>query len=197
VTPLTPARWSARDLVAHLDEVLGVYGSAMNYSAGLVEGRRGILVAHTRRPEFRAVGTLDEDGKVIGFGYGYRGEPGQWWHEHVRSCLDPAGYRAWLSDCFEVVELHVAPEAQGHGIGEEQIRLLLDGVQRRTTVLSTPEGESRAWRLYRRLGYLDVLREIVFPGDDRPFAVLGRGLPLDSSEPLTNPEAGMVDEPGA
>jgi ribosomal protein S18 acetylase RimI-like enzyme len=176
---MTPLRWTAREMVAHLDGVLAVYGAAMHYSAGLVEGRRGILVAHTRRPEFRAVGTLDANGRVIGFAYGYRGEPGQWWHEHVSSCLDPAGYRAWLSDCFEVVELHVAPEAQGRGIGEAQIRLLLDGVARRTTVLSTPEGESRAWKLYRRLGYLDVLRNLMFPGDERPFAVLGRGLPLD------------------
>ena len=184
MTPLTPVRWSARDVVSHLDEVLNVYGSAMNYSPSLVEGRRGILVAHTRRPEFRAVGTLDAEGRVVGFGYGYRGEPGQWWHEHVRSRLDPVGYRAWLSDCFEVVELHVAPGVQGQGIGEQQIRLLLDGVNRRTAALSTPEGgESRAWRLYRRLGFLDVLRDLVFPGDDRAFAVLGRGLPLDDPTP--------------
>jgi ribosomal protein S18 acetylase RimI-like enzyme len=49
-------------------------------------------------------------------------------------------------------------------------------------VLSTPEApaeDSRAWRLYRRLGFVDLLRQFHFPGDDRPFAVLGRPLPLD------------------
>jgi hypothetical protein len=51
-----------------------------------------------------------------------------------------------------------------------------------TTLLSTPEADeqaSRAWRLYRRFGYVDVLRDFLFPGDTRPFAILGRKLPLD------------------
>jgi len=45
-------------------------------------------------------------------------------------------------------------------------------------LLSTPEGENRAWRLYRRLGFGDVLRNYRFTGDPRPFGVLGRELPL-------------------
>jgi ribosomal protein S18 acetylase RimI-like enzyme len=53
----------------------------------------------------------------------------------------------------------------------------------KTTLLSTPEADeqrSRAWRLYRRFGFVDVLRNFHFPGDDRPFAILGRALPLQS-----------------
>ena len=49
-------------------------------------------------------------------------------------------------------------------------------------LLSTPEvaGEdNRAWRLYRRLGFEDVLRDFTFAGDRRPFAVLGRVLPFE------------------
>ena len=48
-------------------------------------------------------------------------------------------------------------------------------------LLSTPEvpGEdNRAWQLYRRMGFEDVLRRFTFLGDSRRFAVLGRGLPL-------------------
>ena len=40
-------------------------------------------------------------------------------------------------------------------------------------LLSTPEADeqtSRAWRLYRRFGFVDVLRDFHFPGDERPFA---------------------------
>ncbi|MER2206304.1 MAG: GNAT family N-acetyltransferase, partial [Rhodococcus sp. (in: high G+C Gram-positive bacteria)] len=51
----------------------------------------------------------------------------------------------------------------------------------RSVLLSTPEvydEDNRAWRLYRRLGFRDVLRRFRFAGDNRPFAVLGRGLPL-------------------
>jgi ribosomal protein S18 acetylase RimI-like enzyme len=86
-----------------------------------------------------------------------------------------------MSDCFELVELHVRPGAQGHGIGQRQLRALLSSVPHRTVLLSTPEADedtSRAWRLYRRFGFVDVLRNFHFPGDDRAFAILGRSLPL-------------------
>jgi ribosomal protein S18 acetylase RimI-like enzyme len=171
-------RWEARDLLEHLDEVLDVYSTAMDYPVEVAELRRGFVAAHTQRAEFRAVATFDGD-EIIGFGYGYRSRPGQWWHEQVRTGLEPATYQAWMTDCFELVELHVLPHAQGRGAGQRQLAALLDGVQRRTVVLSTPEGESRAWRLYRRMGFVDLLRHYDFPGDDRPFAVLGRALPLD------------------
>ena len=48
-------------------------------------------------------------------------------------------------------------------------------------MLSTPEtygGSNRAWRLYRRLGFTDIIRGYYFAGDPRPFAILGRSLPL-------------------
>ncbi len=73
------------------------------------------------------------------------------------------------------------PTAQGHGLGAGQLRALLTMAEGNTTLLSTPEADeqrSRAWRLYRRFGFVDVLRHFCFPGDERPFAVLGRELPL-------------------
>jgi ribosomal protein S18 acetylase RimI-like enzyme len=172
--------WRDRELIARLDDVLAVYATAMQYPPEVADLRRGFVAAHTQRAEFRAVATLDGD-RLIGFGYGYRSRPGQWWHEQVRAGLDAATYGAWMTDCFELVELHVLPEAQGHGVGQAQLGTLLDGVRRRTVALSTPEGESRAWRLYRRMGFVDLLRHYDFPGDDRPFAVLGRALPLDAA----------------
>jgi ribosomal protein S18 acetylase RimI-like enzyme len=173
--------WTSRDLVDRLDEVLAVYATAMGYPMEVAELRRGFVAAHTQRDEFRAVATLDGD-RLVGFGYGYRSRPGQWWHEQVRAGLDPKAYATWLADSFELVELHVLPDAQGQGIGQAQLVALLDGVACRTVVLSTPEGESRAWRLYRRMGFVDVLRHCEFPGDDRPFAVLGRALPLTARQ---------------
>jgi ribosomal protein S18 acetylase RimI-like enzyme len=170
--------WSPEEMFGRLDDVLSIYTQAMNYESEVVELRRGFIAAHTQRTGFKAVATMDGD-RVVGFGYGYHGAPGQWWHEQVRAGLDEATYEQWMGEDFELVELHVLPRAQGHGLGQAQLVELLDGVPRRTVVLSTPEGESRAWRLYRRLGFADILRDHQFLGDDRPFAVLGRTLPLD------------------
>jgi len=101
--------------------------------------------------------------------------------DQVRAALRREARRIWLSDCFEVVELHVRPGAQGHGLGAAQLGGLLGMAVAKTTLLSTPEADeqaSRAWRLYRRFGFVDVLRDFYFPGDDRAFAILGRALPL-------------------
>jgi ribosomal protein S18 acetylase RimI-like enzyme len=173
--------WTPDDLARRLDDVIGVYGQAMGYPPDLLEARRGYIAGHVRRPGFRAVATLDPGGTLLGFGYGYISGSGQWWHDQVRSALRRDARKAWLSDCFEVVELHVHPAAQGHGLGGAQLRGLLNMAAASTTLLSTPEADeqlSRAWRLYRRFGFVDVLRHFYFPGDDRAFAILGRNLPL-------------------
>ncbi len=80
-----------------------------------------------------------------------------------------------------MTELHVHPSAQGHRLGERLLRRLLADRPERGVLLSTPEvseEDNRAWRLYRRTGFRDVVRHFTFAGDRRPFAVLGRGLPL-------------------
>lgn len=173
--------WSADDLSRRLDDVIEVYGQAMGYHGELLDARRGYVASHVRRAGFRAVATVSTDGRLLGFGYGYTSAPGQWWHDQVRMALADEQRGTWLTDCFEVVELHVRPAAQGHGLGASQLRALLGMTVAENTLLSTPEADetaSRAWRLYRRFGFVDVLRHFYFPGDERPFAILGRRLPL-------------------
>jgi ribosomal protein S18 acetylase RimI-like enzyme len=173
--------WTPADLTRRLDDVITVYGMAMGYPPSLLATRRGYVASHVHRPDFRAVASIGTDGTLLGFGYGYHSEPGQWWHDQVRVAIPQQQRATWLEDCFEVVELHVRPGAQGHGLGAAQLRMLLTMAIGSTTLLSTPEADeatSRAWRLYRRFGFVDVLRQFSFPGDLRPFAVLGRTLPL-------------------
>ena len=95
--------------------------------------------------------------------------------------------RAWLRDYFELTELHVRPDAQGRGLGEGLLRALLTGdrtvpgaavdARVRATSHRAGPGSSTGAR-----GFRDVLREHRFTGDSRPFAVLGRALPLDPPE---------------
>jgi ribosomal protein S18 acetylase RimI-like enzyme len=175
-------RWQPDDLLNRMDDVISVYGEAMGYSPELLQTRRGYIAGHVHRPDFQAVATLDADDTLLGFGYGYRSAAGQWWHDQVRNAIRREARKTWLTNCFELVELHVRPAAQGRGIGERQLRDLLQHADHATALLSTPEADeatSRAWRLYRRFDFVDVLRHFRFPGDDRPFAVLGRPLPLD------------------
>ena len=179
--------WTPADLTRRLDDVIAVYGQAMGYPPSLLATRRGYIASHVHRRGFLAVASVDVQGTLLGFGYGYRSEPSQWWHDQVRGAITPQQRLGWLAECFEVVELHVRPAAQGHGLGAAQLRMLLSMAEGATTLLSTPEADeatSRAWRLYRRFGFVDVLRDFSFPGDLRPFAVLGRTLPLPAPDGL-------------
>ncbi|WP_235831285.1 GNAT family N-acetyltransferase [Gordonia zhaorongruii] len=123
---------------------------------------------------------------LVGVAYGYRGARDQWWNQQLRSGMRRAGrtaedISAITADYFELTELHVHPTAQGCGVGERLLAALLAGRPEFAVLLSTPEvphEENRAWSLYRRLGFQDVLRHFTFIGDPRPFAFLGRRLPL-------------------
>ncbi|MFF5988625.1 GNAT family N-acetyltransferase [Prauserella flavalba] len=177
------AHLSGDEFRARLPEALSLYVAAMNYPEGTAEQRAPMWLTHALRDGWRCVAALDTDDRLVGLAYGYRGTPGQWWHEQVRRGLsgregDQAA-DAWLGDYFELTEIHVRPSSQGRGTGEDLLRTLVDGVRQRYVLLSTPEGTSRAWKLYRRLGFTDVLRDYYFAGDPRPFAILGRTLPLE------------------
>ena len=178
----TMVGWDEKALVRNLDQLLDVYSAAMNYDREVMRWRRGYIASHAGRAGFRALATWCDD-RLAGFCYGYLGKAGQWWHDQVRSHLTTEQYEYWLTDCFEIVELHVHPDFQGQGIGTRQLEGITAGVTARTVVLSTPElpagaDLSRAWRLYRRLGFTDVIRGHHFAGDPRAFAILGRRLPL-------------------
>ena len=162
---------------ARVAELISVYVSAMRYPAD-VAGARGVLwEEHSLRAGFACVVAIGADDRVRGLAYGYRGQPGQWWFSEVKRGLGSEA-AAQLSDFFELTELHIRPDTQGHGLGEALLRTLARDRPERRMLLSTPEGENRAWRLYRRLGFTDVLRNYRFSGDPRAFGILGRDLPL-------------------
>jgi ribosomal protein S18 acetylase RimI-like enzyme len=184
VTPLSPLvaytvrNWTSDEFSARVDELLTVYVAAMRYPDPSLEYRRPMWLEHARRAGFRCVVAVDPNDQIVGLSYGYTGGYKQWWNTEVRRGMSDDLATRWMANYRELTELHVRPDRQGAGIGEVLLRAFLDGAPERTVLLSTPEGENRAWRLYRRLGFVDVLRHYRFTGDPRPFAILGRTLPI-------------------
>ena len=184
---------SASDFRRNLPEALNIYVQAMNYPRGTERSRAPMWSEHTTRRGWQgAAVVVHREGRqhLAGVAYGYRGEAQQWWQEQVRHGMRAGGWpeaqiKNLLSNYFELTELHVRPDEQGQGFGEALLRHLLRNRTEHAVLLSTPEvaGESnRAWHLYRRLGFHDVVRHFTFTGDSRPFAVLGRALPLNADE---------------
>lgn len=188
-----------------LGEALEIYVDAMRYPRGTESQRASMWLEHTRRRGWRAVAAVETAGgeagdpasgepiaddlaaaPLLGVAYGYCGAPDQWWQQQVVRGLHRVGFphteiTRLTNNYFELTELHIHPRAQGRGLGEALARRLLSDRDEANVLLSTPEinGEAnRAWRLYRRLGFTDVIRGYHFAGDPRAFAILGRSLPL-------------------
>ncbi|MEU8345891.1 GNAT family N-acetyltransferase [Spirillospora sp. NPDC048832] len=179
-----------RAFLRRLSPMLDVYAAAMEPPHEQLPGRHGIMERHAAYPGFRAFvaerrGTLPVlPGPVQGFAYGFHGARGQWWHDVVHQALSdlegPDHAEEWLSDAFEVAELHVHPQAQGKGLGRGLLNALCEGRPERTVVLSTLDRhpDTPARHLYRSVGMVDLLRDFEFPGGGPRYAVMGGRLPL-------------------
>ena len=140
------------------------------------------LPLHFDRPGFRAAAALDDDSAgFAGFAYGYYTLPGQWWHDNVATALGRAHAKEWLSDAFQLTEIAVAPEWQGRGLGKGLHDLLLGDAPTPRAVLSTLDAPTVAFDMYLRRGWQQLLAGFQFPGVARPYAILGRSLPLNGA----------------
>ena len=192
---------SPGDMQRRLGDALAVYVDAMRYPRGTEDQRASMWLEHTHRHGWKAVAAVEVPDQhditdlpgaalpgapMLGVAYGYCGAPDQWWQQQVvqglyRVGADRMRIAELMTSYFELTELHIAPRAQGRGLGEALARRLLADRGEAHVLLSTPEinGEAnRAWRLYRRLGFTDIIRGYHFAGDPRAFAILGRALPL-------------------
>lgn len=181
--------WRDLDAAAfssEIDACLAVYAAAMNPPADQLPGRRAIMERHASFPRFRSLAacTAATPTRIIAFAYGFHGRDGQWWHDLVAFAITATAGRPlanrWLADSFEIGEVHVHPTHQGRGIGRTMMLMLCAGRGERTAVLSTRDADSPARRLYRKLGFTDLLTDFCFPGGPERYAVMGAELPLRS-----------------
>ena len=194
---------SAGQFTDELDALAEIYALAMAAPVAELPGRISIMERHARHhgAEGRVAVQPGEQGRhrdagenaagdrrpLVGFAYGFHGLAGQWWHDVVADNLaarrgrQAAGH--WLGDSFEFAEVHVHPDHQARGTGRAMMHALAAGRPERTAVLSTPHGQTRARRLYRSLGFVDLLPAFSFPGAGPAYAIMGAVLPLREAPP--------------
>jgi ribosomal protein S18 acetylase RimI-like enzyme len=177
------AEVSRPDFLTHLEDFLTIYAAAMGAGPDELPSRRAIMERHAANPVFRALSVYSgTPARIVAFTYGFHGQHGQWWHDVVHAGITGRGglatADAWLHDVLEIAEVHVQPDYQARGIGRRMVLTLASGRSERTAVLSTRDGETPARRLYRSLGFADLLTEFLFPGGGPAYAVMGAELPL-------------------
>src|SRR5215471_17872297 len=195
----SPRELSRAAFVAELDALTAVYLAAMRPDPDLLPGRRSIMERHAAYEGFRALavtadaggaggapGAPGGPGQIVAFSYGFRGADGQWWHDVVATALTARSGRELAAAWLEIAEVHVHPDFHRRGIGRNLVLGLAEGRRERTAVLSTQDADSPARRLYRGLGFADLLTGYCFPGSAVPYAVMGAVLPL---RPAAAPDA--------
>lgn len=169
--------------------LVDIYIEAMGYEPRIRASRIRAWRNETMQPGFTAV-VAETSESVLGLAYGFLGSPDTWWDRQLRRGFalngGPTPHELdMLHSYFELAEIHVSPRAQGRGIGRVLLRELLWNAPAHFVLLSTPEvpdEDNRAFHLYRSEGFFDVLRNFMYPGDARPFAVLGARLPLGATD---------------
>jgi GNAT superfamily N-acetyltransferase len=121
--PCRVLEWSPAQFSASAEDAMSIYARAMGYSARAGRQRAATARSHAHHDGFACRVALHED-RVVGFGYGYTTRPGQWWHDLVNKALSGDLANEWLTDAFELSELHVLPDYQGAGIGHRLLTAL-------------------------------------------------------------------------
>ncbi len=179
---------SPRELIAVRSRVVGIYAAAFAappYLRGDGEARQfgETLARHAQRKDFRCFVALERnDGRLLGFVYGYTSEAGQWWHDIVSGAMTREQVERWLTDAYEFVELAVLPEEQKRGLGGRLHDALLAGLPHRVSVLSTLQAETDALHLYYKRGWVDVVQNLVFPAGAQPYRIMGIDLAARSGQ---------------
>jgi len=179
----------ANDFARRLSELLDVYRRAFleiyeTDPARATRERRALMRQHQHRPDLRLVVAEKPSGTAVGFCYSYRSASGQWWHDVVSRALQTTEQAGWLDDCREVVELHVLPEWQGSGVGQQLLRSALADVPERYAALSALDlPDSRALRLYTGEGFAPLLSAFRFPGSSTRYVIFAKELPSQEELP--------------
>ncbi len=111
---------------------------------------------HTARTGFRLARAFVGP-RLVGFGYGYTGERGQFWSDAAASVLGEELAASWVGGHFEVVTLGVLPDHRRSGRAAALLsELAADLPHERWLLMTTADPDDPARRLYGRAGW-DVL----------------------------------------
>ncbi|WP_113867841.1 GNAT family N-acetyltransferase [Paraliobacillus ryukyuensis] len=131
---------------------------------------------HAHYEGYAAFAIMNESNAPVGFVYGYRSLPGQYYHDLLNRALAEVGKQEWLHHCFEIVELAILPEYRGQGLAKQLLDTSLNNVDYHTAILTTKVKNKPARALYDSHGW-SVLKNPFYPQENEsPFIIMGKTL---------------------
>ena len=155
-----------------LDELWPLYREVFGDFDDREAWREQVWHRHSSRVGFR-LALARAGAELVGFGYGYTGEHGQWWTDTASTVLHPDVASDWLGGHFELVSIGVAESARGMSVGRRLLTALTDRLDRRRWMLMTSsDPDDPARRLYRSTGWA-----VIGPGFSADRVIMGRSWP--------------------
>ncbi len=131
------------------------------------------IARYSRMLDYRGLVAV-RDGRLVGFGFGVRSLPGNWWHDQVAEHVGPE--HPALRDAWCLVDLAVAPEERGRGIGSALMEALLASQPCSRALLSTEVENATARRLYEHHGWTYLHPGFAFVEGRQVYAIMRREL---------------------
>jgi glyoxylase I family protein len=147
-----------------------VYDAIFGDHPDLETWRTSVVDKHFARSGFRLARAYDGD-TLVGFGYGYTGERGQWWTDNAAEALGPETAAAWLGGHFELVSIGVVDDMRGRGIGRRLLECLTaDLPHDRWLLMTTADTSDPARRMYAAGGW-----QVIGPGLGADQVIMAKG----------------------
>ena len=140
-------------------ELWPVYDAVFGDQPDLTAWREAVWDRHAARDGFRLARAWDDE-RLVGFGYGYTGQRGQWWSDRAVEVLPEAVAGEWVGGHFELVSIGVLEAQRGAGVGRRLMEALTSDLpHERLLLMTTADSADPARRLYASLGW-----RVVGPG---------------------------------
>ncbi len=154
------------------DDAVRLYVATWPDDGGAL-GITDLFTRYAALPDYHGLVALRDDA-LVGFGLGARSALGQWWHDRVAAQV--GAQHPALQDVWALVDLAVAPEHRGHGVGSALMGALLAAQPCPRALLSTEVSNTGARRLYERLGWSYLHPGFAFNPGDKSYVVMCREL---------------------
>lgn len=164
---------------SNIEEIGELYCTTFLGENYLIEDKENAIInihKHSNYRGFEGFKALDDKGNIVGFSYGYKSLPAQFYRQKIAKQLSELEIETWLSDCFEFVELAVSPSHRRLGIASNLHDALLKENKHRTTVLTTGIKNHSAINLYRKKGWQMIKKDAPVITADNLQVIMGKEL---------------------